>query len=1256
VPRGFIDAIHKSTVFGWCIDESRPNNHATVDVLLDDAPFGRFLCAQFRNDLRLAGVGDGYHAFEIRLPLRPGAPPIEKVSVLCDGVHLAHSPWSLQPADHAATDAPGDEAGPGAGGTDGAGAPPSTSARHPDCWAIEAHFDHDFYRRSFFGEDAPDDPVSHYLQIGWQEGRDPAPWFSTRHYLHLNPDVRNAGVNPFFHYVLQGQSESRRIERLGREADNAGLVRSHAFAVAAGPHFEAFDPTIGAGRQTRAKVLAYYLPQFHPVPVNDRSWGKGFTEWRNLPRALPRFEGHVQPRIPADLGCYDLAESDTLRRQIELARAAGLHGFCFYHYWFDGKRVLEKPMERLLADPSLDFPFCLMWANENWTRTWDGAEREIILRQSYDPGDDAAFVADIARHMADGRYIRIDSRPLFFIYRPGHIPDATNAIARWRTLFAERHDLRPLIFQAQSFGDHDPGAFGLDGAIEFPPHKILSAAPDVTHEKALFDPTFSGNVRRYQDVAAVAMSDRQPPYPLIRTVFPSWDNDARRPGRGTIVAESTPERFGAWLSWAMRQAQSHPVFGEPIVCVNAWNEWAEGAYLEPDVHFGGAYLNALSRVVHGLPMRSAAGSRLHVALVGHDALGFGAQRLLARIGGELKEVFGCAVSFVLMSADAHGGAFGSVLDDYRAIGRVHVLDGSPEQTRAVLDALREAGASLAITNTTVAGGMVDQLKRCGFTVLSLIHELPTLLKSYDLGAAASAIAAASDHVIFPAEVVRERFEAFAGPVRRRAEVLPQGLYNTAVLDVARDGQAVRAELGLPPGARIVLGVGYADLRKGIDRFVATGLSMCARSPELVFLWVGAPAGEAIQWFQPEIDASGLGDRVRILGYRADIARFFAAADLFYLSSREDPFPSVVLEALACGLPVVGHDGCGGCDALIARHGALVASADPLAAAEAIGGLLDEPARRKGARAKARRAEIAAHYRFDAYAFGLIERLSPRLASVSAIVPNYDYEAYVGERLRTVFDQTYPLREVLVLDDSSRDGSVEAIRAAAAAAGRRIALHVNARNSGSPFPQWRKGVELAQGEYVWIAEADDLAAPDLVARLVERMQAAGSALGFCDSRQIDEADRPLGDSYRPYLNQIDAGAFDDAFDMDGPTFLARYLAVKNVILNVSGVIFRREALMAAFAAVGDELDDFRVAGDWRLYVELCARGGGVSYLPDPLNVHRRHAVSVTHALKAEKHLGEIRRMHKLAKSRTMLSSERQRLQKQHLDACRKHLVG
>ena len=1130
--------------------------------------------------------------------------------------------------------------------TAGASAPAGSnpaSVRPQDRCLVASEFDGAWYRACFADGTAPQDPLEHYLSVGWREGRDPTQWFSGRHYLARNPDVVAAGVNPFLHYLTQGRKENRPLPPRAKPAGS--VFDAQAFATAPGPGYEDFDIGLATRAAPRAKVLAYYLPQFHATPENDKNWGAGFTEWRNVTRGLPRYRGHIQPRIPRDLGFYSLDAGETYRRQIELAAAAGIHGFCFYYYWFNGRRVLDAPVERMLSDPTLDFPFTLMWANENWTRTWDGHDKQVLLKQDYDPADDAALVADLARHFADPRYMRIGDRPLFFLYRPGQIPDARARIAAWRAAWRDDHGVDPVITMVQGFGDLDPRMYGLDGAIEFPPHKLAEGLKPVNNQLDMIDPTFSGHAFAYDDLVAAAQAEPVPDFPLIRCAVPGWDNEARRPGRGMSLAGATPDKFANWIDHSVAFAQQNPFHGEPIVAVNAWNEWAEGAYLEPDVHHGAAFLNALSAGVRGIA-RTDMSDVTKVLLVGHDACQNGAQMLLLHIAERLARSFGIKLHILLA-----GG--GPLLDDYRAIADVTVINGDAETQIARLAGL---GFVRALTNTTATGDLVPLLKAAGIRCVSLVHELPRLIESCGLGPAAAALGHHADHVVFPAAEVRHGFESIAGLVKNKIEIRPQGLYRDGLLALPRCDGGLRAELGLPVTTRLVIGMGFADLRKGIDRFINTALAMCAKDEALAFIWIGDAAPAARDWHLPDVAAAGLSDRIRLTGHIDDPARWLQAADLFFMTSREDPFPSVVLEALALGLPVVGYAGTGGCDDLIRRHGALVRSDDPLAAPRAIRRMLNSDPVQAEKAATARRAEIATNFQFDDYVFGLAQLLIPDLPDVAVIVPNYNYARYLPDRLSSIFAQTLPVREVLVLDDASPDDSLKVIATVSRQAQRDVSVIANDQNSGSPFVQWRKGVARAQGEYVWIAEADDVADPSFLARLARRMATEGAVLGFCDSWQIDGADAKLGDSYRNYLNDIEPGAFDRSFVMAGDEFLQRFLSVKNVILNVSGALFQRKALLAALAATRGEVETLNVAGDWRLYAEICASGGKIVYDRHALNGHRRHATSVTHALKAETHLREIVTMQKIIARRLPLSDDALDQQRAHLLAARDHILS
>lgn len=344
----------------------------------------------------------------------------------------------------------------------------------------------------------------------------------------------------------------------------------------------------------RVRTIAFYLPQFHPIPENDLWWGRGFTEWTNVSKARPNFVGHDQPRQPADLGYYDLRLPEIMRQQAALARRYGLSGFCFYYYWFDGHRLLERPIENLLQQGGIDFPFCLCWANENWTRRWDGQEQEVLMAQRHSPDDDLAVIRDLMRYMAHPDYIRIDGRPLLLIYRVGLFPDFKATAQRWREA-CRREGLGEIYlalvesFELTSVGA-TPQQFGCDAAVEFPPHGMGEPYPPRT---PLLNPDFQGTTADYRDLATRFALRAHPAYKRFSGVMPGWDNTARRQNHSYVFENATPGAFQAWLETTLQRTRHQHHGDERIVFINAWNEWAEGAYLEPDRRFGHTYLEAL---------------------------------------------------------------------------------------------------------------------------------------------------------------------------------------------------------------------------------------------------------------------------------------------------------------------------------------------------------------------------------------------------------------------------------------------------------------------------------------------------------------------------------------------------------------------------------------------------------------------------------------------------------------------------------------
>jgi 2-polyprenyl-3-methyl-5-hydroxy-6-metoxy-1,4-benzoquinol methylase len=338
------------------------------------------------------------------------------------------------------------------------------------------------------------------------------------------------------------------------------------------------------------RLIAFYLTQFHPIPENDRWWGKGFTEWTNVAKAQPRFKGHYQPHLPADLGYYDLRVPDVMREQIAMAKAHGIDGFCYYFYWFSGHRLLERPLDAMLADPDADMPFCLCWANENWTRAWDAGNKEILIAQEYRPEDNLEFIKSLEPYFRDPRYIRVSGAPLLLVYRPQHLPDARAAVKVWRDYCREVGIGEIHVASALTHGNWDYRQFGYDAGVEFPPHNMQG--PDFSKHVA-FSAPWHGYMPDYSHIADMYLNRRREEGERVyRGVFPSWDNTARRGDHGVVIMNGTPENYERWLAESIRLMREELPRGEGLVFINAWNEWAEGCHLEPCRKFGHRFLEA----------------------------------------------------------------------------------------------------------------------------------------------------------------------------------------------------------------------------------------------------------------------------------------------------------------------------------------------------------------------------------------------------------------------------------------------------------------------------------------------------------------------------------------------------------------------------------------------------------------------------------------------------------------------------------------
>ena len=355
-------------------------------------------------------------------------------------------------------------------------------------------------------------------------------------------------------------------------------------------------PDRPAPQANKLKYVAFYLPQFHPIPENDLWWGKGFTEWTNVTKAEPLFPGHYQPHLPADFGFYDLRIRKVQLDQIAYAKRFGIDAFCFHYYWFGGRRLLEGPVEDFLADPEADISFCLCWANENWTRKWDGGEHELLVEQTYSPEGDTAFIANLLPFFRDRRYLRVGGAPVLVVYRPQHMPDARATAQRWRRHCRDWGIGEIHLVAALVRGNTDFEQFGFDAGVEFPPHNV--ATPDLKHGIEAYQ-QLEGYVVAYGDIAELHLSRSYPNRSVYRSVVPSWDNSSRWGQRAMIVLDATPENYERWLAGASHQTVIERTPEERLVFINAWNEWAEGCHLEPDRRHGTAFLEATLRVKSG---------------------------------------------------------------------------------------------------------------------------------------------------------------------------------------------------------------------------------------------------------------------------------------------------------------------------------------------------------------------------------------------------------------------------------------------------------------------------------------------------------------------------------------------------------------------------------------------------------------------------------------------------------------------------------
>ena len=343
------------------------------------------------------------------------------------------------------------------------------------------------------------------------------------------------------------------------------------------------------------KLLAFHLPQFHSIPENDKWWGEGFTEWVNTKKAKPLYKGHEQPKVPFEENYYNLLDESTLKWQANLAKEYGIHGFCFYHYWFNGKKLLEKPLEKILDLKDIDTNYCFSWANEPWTRAWDGKNREVLMPQEYGGEEEwKEHFYYLLKFFQDRRYIKKDGKPVFLIYRTNNIPNCEEMVEYWNKLARENGFKGIYVIETMNSFQKKPFLNSSEAVVEFEPMYTMRHGLPLYVQATRYIKKKLGILDRINfDVVWNRILRRQKNYGKKKYLgaFVNWDNTARKGKKGLVIAGGTPLKFKKNLKNQIEKSKQEFIF------INAWNEWAEGTYLEPDTKNGYQYLEIIREVM-----------------------------------------------------------------------------------------------------------------------------------------------------------------------------------------------------------------------------------------------------------------------------------------------------------------------------------------------------------------------------------------------------------------------------------------------------------------------------------------------------------------------------------------------------------------------------------------------------------------------------------------------------------------------------------
>ncbi|MBQ8985522.1 glycosyltransferase [Candidatus Saccharibacteria bacterium] len=605
-------------------------------------------------------------------------------------------------------------------------------------------------------------------------------------------------------------------------------------------------------------------------------------------------------------------------------------------------------------------------------------------------------------------------------------------------------------------------------------------------------------------------------------------------------------------------------------------------------------------------------------VVTHAMDGTGAPLLAYNISKRLKErgedvvVLALSGGFLIKKYKEQQIPVISLFQDLN-IGRIE----NKEDLSRIAQKLREKEYSNLLTNTVISGLVTPYFKECGYKIVSLIHEMKNSIVNYKMEDGGRNANFYADWLIFPDKIVEREFQDVFDSAGSRVVVLPQGLYKKYEKNIPNK-VAVCKKYNIPENAKIIFGSGSADLRKGIDLFFHAAADLVGREEkgqECHFIWTGDYVDDNLEnWLNYQADKMGIKSRMHVAKFVKDLKVYqnmVECADAFWLTSREDPFPSVMVEALRYGTPVVAFEGCGGADTMLADgRGILIENFDTQKMAIETKKLIDDSCRMDKMIEKAR-DYIEKNLNFDKYADRIMGYFATTIhqeqIDLTVVIPNYNYEKYLPMRIASILSQTVLPKEIILLDDNSTDDSVKIAEPILDAANKKYGIKYkiikNSDNRGC-FRQWVKGFEEASYDFVWVAEADDYAAPTFVATVMDGFKDKGVVLSYCKSVVIDSDSVVADYDYNSYLEDLDARKWEKDFILNGKKFVTNYLSQKNVIPNASSVIFRKSAVKN----IGEYLDEYQAIGDWLAYIYVIGQGE-VSYCAKTLNGHRRHGKSI-----------------------------------------------